>query len=180
MGVLSLEVKWLGHEADHSPPSNAEVINVWSYTSTPSMSSWCGALLSTKTTLPYLQEQHPLMHCPSDHLIAQFKGPVQYRLGGMLSVVTDFLLQRYQSAILHLLGLSEKSNPKEVEDKVRAKAKAYGRQAAEMMLHPEQVFRGFLVSTLVCQDCLHTSQRVESFLDLSLPVMADKVKCSPV
>jgi ubiquitin carboxyl-terminal hydrolase 16/45 len=63
-----------------------------------------------------------------------------------------------------------------VEDKVRAKAKAYGRQAAELMLHPEQVFRGFLVSTLECQDCLHTSQRVESFLDLSLPVMADKVK----
>jgi ubiquitin carboxyl-terminal hydrolase 16/45 len=63
-----------------------------------------------------------------------------------------------------------------VEDQVRAKAKAYGRQAAEMMLHPEQVFRGFLVSTLECQDCLHTSQCVESFLDLSLPVMADKVK----
>jgi hypothetical protein len=62
-----------------------------------------------------------------------------------------------------------------VEDNVRAKAKAYGRQAAELMLHPEQVFRGSLVSTLECQDCLHTSQRVESFLDLSLPVMADKV-----
>lgn len=63
-----------------------------------------------------------------------------------------------------------------MDDKVRSKAKAYGRQAAEMMLHPEQVFRGFLVSTLECQDCLHISQRVESFLDLSLPVMADKVK----
>jgi ubiquitin carboxyl-terminal hydrolase 16/45 len=63
-----------------------------------------------------------------------------------------------------------------VEEEVREKAKAYGRQAAEMMLHPEQVFRGFLVSTLECQDCLNSSQRVESFLDLSLPVMADKVK----
>jgi ubiquitin carboxyl-terminal hydrolase 16/45 len=88
----------------------------------------------------------------------------------------DDLLQRYQSAILHLLGLSEKSNPTEVEEDVRAQAKAYGCQAAEMMLHPEQVFRGFLVSTLQCQNCLHTSQCVESFLDLSLPVMADKVK----
>lgn len=94
----------------------------------------------------------------------------------MLSVMTDDLLQRYQSAILRLFGLSEKSNPTDVEEEVRAKAKAYGRQAAEMMLHPEQVFRGFLVSTLECQDCFHTSQRVESFLDLSLPVMADKVK----
>jgi hypothetical protein len=34
-GVLSLGVKRSGHEADHSPPSNAEVKNAWSYTSTP-------------------------------------------------------------------------------------------------------------------------------------------------
>ena len=90
--------------------------------------------------------------------------------------MTVYVLQRYQIAILHLFGLSTKSNPSDVEDNVRAKAKAYGCQAAQMMLHPEQVFRGFLVSTLECQDCLHTSQCVESFLDLSLPVMADKVK----
>jgi hypothetical protein len=32
---LSLGVKRLGREADHSPPSSAEVKNVWSYTSTP-------------------------------------------------------------------------------------------------------------------------------------------------
>jgi hypothetical protein len=34
-GTLSLGVKWLGHEADHSPPSSAKVKNAWSYTSTP-------------------------------------------------------------------------------------------------------------------------------------------------
>jgi hypothetical protein len=34
-GALSLRVKWPGREADHSPPSNAEVKNAWSYTSTP-------------------------------------------------------------------------------------------------------------------------------------------------
>jgi hypothetical protein len=34
-GALSLEVKQLGHEADHSSPSSAEVTNVWSYTSIP-------------------------------------------------------------------------------------------------------------------------------------------------
>jgi len=28
-------VKWLGHEADHSPPSSTKVKNVWSYTYTP-------------------------------------------------------------------------------------------------------------------------------------------------
>jgi hypothetical protein len=34
-GALSLEVKRPGHEADHSPPSSAEVKNAWSYISTP-------------------------------------------------------------------------------------------------------------------------------------------------
>jgi hypothetical protein len=34
MEALSLEVKWLGHEDDHSPPSSVEVKNVRSYTST--------------------------------------------------------------------------------------------------------------------------------------------------
>jgi hypothetical protein len=34
-GILSLGVKRPGREADHSPPSSAEVKNAWSYTSAP-------------------------------------------------------------------------------------------------------------------------------------------------
>jgi hypothetical protein len=34
-GALSLGVKRPGREADHSPPSSAEVKNAWNYTSTP-------------------------------------------------------------------------------------------------------------------------------------------------
>jgi hypothetical protein len=34
-GALSLGVKWPEPEADHLPPSNAEVKNAWSYNSTP-------------------------------------------------------------------------------------------------------------------------------------------------
>jgi hypothetical protein len=34
-GPLMLEVKHLGHEADHSPPSSAEIKKAWSYISTP-------------------------------------------------------------------------------------------------------------------------------------------------
>jgi hypothetical protein len=33
--TLPLGVKRLGREADHSPPTSAEVKNAWSYTSTP-------------------------------------------------------------------------------------------------------------------------------------------------
>jgi hypothetical protein len=42
-GALSLGVKQLEYEADHSPPSSAEVKNEWSYTSTPQyvFTAWC-------------------------------------------------------------------------------------------------------------------------------------------
>jgi hypothetical protein len=37
LGALSLGVRRLGREADHSPPPSAEVKNAWNYTSTPSI-----------------------------------------------------------------------------------------------------------------------------------------------
>jgi hypothetical protein len=42
-GALSLGEKRPGREADHSPPSSAEVNNAWSYTSTPQyiFMAWC-------------------------------------------------------------------------------------------------------------------------------------------
>jgi hypothetical protein len=42
-GAVSPFVKQPGREADHSPPSSAEVKNVWSYTSTPQhvFMAWC-------------------------------------------------------------------------------------------------------------------------------------------
>jgi hypothetical protein len=42
-GALSLGVKWPGHEADHSPPTSAEVKNALSSTSTPQYAFmvWC-------------------------------------------------------------------------------------------------------------------------------------------
>jgi hypothetical protein len=43
-GDLTSGIKPPGREVDHSFPSNAEVKNIWSYTSTPP--SWCGAYFS--------------------------------------------------------------------------------------------------------------------------------------
>jgi len=42
-GALSLGIKRSGREADHSPPSTAEVENTWSYTSIPQyvFIAWC-------------------------------------------------------------------------------------------------------------------------------------------
>lgn len=86
-------------------------------------------------------------------------------------------LQRYHRVILKSLnyyrdfkGLDVKKAPEDM----RLKCRFYGQQALDRILCPEQVFRGFLVSTLTCQDCEHTSSRHENFLDLSLPVCTDK------
>jgi hypothetical protein len=53
--ALSLVAQRPVREADNLPPSNAEVKNVWSYTSTHPyvFTAWC--LLSTGATLLYLQ-----------------------------------------------------------------------------------------------------------------------------
>ncbi|KAJ8894017.1 hypothetical protein PR048_006627 [Dryococelus australis] len=108
----------------------------------------------------------------------QFAGGDQHDshelLRHMLEGVRSEDLKRYQLVILQQFGLSGKCDPTQVEDELRAKAKAYGAQVSELLLHPEHVFRGYLVSIVQCQDCHHSSHRVESFLDLSLPVIADK------
>jgi hypothetical protein len=53
-GALSLAVKRPGREADHSPPSSAEVKNAWSYTSTPpNMSSGRGAWLKHRDNFTF-------------------------------------------------------------------------------------------------------------------------------
>lgn len=92
----------------------------------------------------------------------------------LLEMVRTEDLQRYQAAILEALNLDKKSERENITEEMKRKVKAYGRQANDLLLRPEQVFRGFLVSTLECQECHHTSDSLESFLDLSLPVMADK------
>ncbi|CAG0925812.1 unnamed protein product, partial [Notodromas monacha] len=37
------------------------------------------------------------------------------------------------------------------------------------------VFGGQFVNTIVCEDCNHTSQKIEPFLDISLPIYDEKV-----
>lgn len=85
-------------------------------------------------------------------------------------------MKRYQRVILAFLNWDEyrKKDLQEVPDDIKQKCKFYGQQATERILCPEQVFRGFLVSTLTCQDCHNTSSRHENFLDLSLPICIEK------
>jgi hypothetical protein len=52
--ALSLGVKWPGREADHSPPSSAEVKGwVELYLHSPNMLSWCGAQLKHRDNFTF-------------------------------------------------------------------------------------------------------------------------------
>jgi hypothetical protein len=61
-GALFLEVKRPRREADHSPPSSAEVKNAWSYTSTPQyvFMAWCLAKHRDNFTFNFMliHQQH--------------------------------------------------------------------------------------------------------------------------
>lgn len=91
----------------------------------------------------------------------------------LLESVRSEDLKRYQKVILQNIGYYDQDT-NNVTEEFKKKCKIYGQQAGDRILRPEQVFRGFLVSTLRCQDCFHTSSRHENFLDLSLPVSVEK------
>lgn len=108
----------------------------------------------------------------------QFAGADQHDshelLRHLLESVRSEDLRRYQLVILLSLGYSKNVDPSTVEDVMKEKIKLYGSQAQDRIFRPEPVFRGFLVSTLTCQDCHHVSSRHEYFLDLSLQVSVEK------
>ncbi|XP_037938167.1 ubiquitin carboxyl-terminal hydrolase 45 isoform X2 [Teleopsis dalmanni] len=107
----------------------------------------------------------------------QFRGGDQHDshelLRQLLESVRSEDLKRYQRVILQNLGYKDK-DINSVSEEMRQKCKIYGNQAADRILRPDQVFRGFLVSTLTCQDCYNVSSRHEYFLDVSLPVSVEK------
>jgi ubiquitin carboxyl-terminal hydrolase 16/45 len=108
----------------------------------------------------------------------QFGGGDQHdsheALRHLLESVRNEDLRRFQSVILHNLGYNSRVDPKNVNEEDKQKIKFFGKKAEDRILHPEPVFRGYMVSTLTCQECNHISPRQEYFLDISLPVTADK------
>lgn len=136
-------------------------------------------------TLQELQNGRPevidpyMLFSKLTHRMPQFAGGHQHDshelLRHLLEAVREEDLRRYQAVILEKMDLSRKTNPTSVEGEKKKIIKFYGQQASEFLLPTEQVFRGVLGSTLQCQECNHTSQRDEFFLDLSLPISETQV-----
>ncbi|XP_045500336.1 ubiquitin carboxyl-terminal hydrolase 16 isoform X1 [Colias croceus] len=151
---------------------------------TGQLGEWGPLTRTLAETLAELQTGEGGVYTPRKLLSAlvnklpQFGGGDQHDshelLRHLLEAVRSEDLRRYQSVILSSLGMNSKVDPAKVDGEVRQKVKFYGQQASDTMLRPEQVFRGFLVSTLECQECYQQSDRAEYFLDLSLPVAASR------
>lgn len=67
-------------------------------------------------------------------------------------------------------------DPNDVDEKKAAKIKEISKKLQDLLLRPDHVFKGQLLSVVQCQTCGHKSEVTESFLDLSLPITADKVR----
>ncbi|XP_022126856.2 ubiquitin carboxyl-terminal hydrolase 16 [Pieris rapae] len=151
---------------------------------TGQLAEWGPLTRTLAETLAELQTGEGGVYTPRKLLSAlvnklpQFGGGDQHDshelLRHLLEAVRSEDLRRYQSVILSSLGMNSKVDPSKVDGDVKQKVKFYGQQASDTMLRPEQVFRGFLVSTLECQECYQQSDRAEYFLDLSLPVAASR------
>jgi len=106
----------------------------------------------------------------------KFRGMQQQDSHELLRYLMDGLRneesKRQKSAILKNFDLTEKTDPKNVPSHLRRKLQAYGRQGNHTLL--DRIFSGQMVSTIVCEECHHSSQMYEQFLDLSLPVVEDK------
>ncbi|KAK7869441.1 hypothetical protein R5R35_008168 [Gryllus longicercus] len=162
-----------GEEEDDELPPLEGTLTKWG-TLTESLASTLEELRQDETTTvnPLRLFNKLITKCP------QFKGGDQHDAHELLRHLLDEVrtedLKRYWVAILDQYGLSRHDTNETVESSVRAQVRAYGRQAGELWLLPDPVFRGILVSTVECQDCLHSYQRTEPFYELSLPVTTNK------
>uniref|UniRef100_A0ACB8GDS4 Ubiquitin carboxyl-terminal hydrolase 45 n=1 Tax=Sphaerodactylus townsendi TaxID=933632 RepID=A0ACB8GDS4_9SAUR len=92
-------------------------------------------------------------------------------------VVTDTLslhiCQRIQTAILKAFN-----NPttKTADEETKGKIKAYGREGVKMNFI-DRIFVGELTSTIMCEECENISTVKEPFIDLSLPIIEERVCC---
>ena len=81
-------------------------------------------------------------------------------------------LRRHQHQIMLGLGLPTKTDPMQVPDDLKSRAKTLGRQVSHTTI--DSIFSGQLVSLVVCLACVTRTHRIVLFLDLSLPVAEDK------
>ncbi|NXN10656.1 UBP45 hydrolase, partial [Indicator maculatus] len=105
----------------------------------------------------------------------RFKGFQQQDSQELLHYLLDAMrieeTKRIQTGILKAFN-----NPttKTADEETRRKVKAYGREGVKMNFI-DRIFVGELTSTVMCEECEHISTVKEPFIDLSLPIIEERV-----
>ncbi|NXR10752.1 UBP45 hydrolase, partial [Semnornis frantzii] len=105
----------------------------------------------------------------------RFKGFQQQDSQELLHYLLDAMrieeTKRIQTGILKAFN-----NPttKTADEETRRRVKAYGREGVKMNFI-DRIFVGELTSTVMCEECEHISTVKEPFIDLSLPIIEERV-----
>uniref|UniRef100_A0A803SYF3 Ubiquitin carboxyl-terminal hydrolase n=1 Tax=Anolis carolinensis TaxID=28377 RepID=A0A803SYF3_ANOCA len=105
----------------------------------------------------------------------RFKGYQQQDSQEVLHYLLDAMrieeTKRVQAAILKAFN-----NPttKTADEETKRKVKAYGREGVKMNFI-DRIFVGELTSTIMCEECENISTVKEPFIDLSLPIIEERV-----
>jgi len=119
--------------------------------------------------------------------VPQFKGYQQQDshelLRNLLECVRADEQKRLQAAILEVFNIPRALNQtnrtanktnyhSSIDDLTKKRLKRYNRLTSYTLV--DQIFGGHLLSSIVCSDCSYVMQRVEPFLDLSLPIISSR------
>ena len=88
---------------------------------------------------------------------------------------TEEILRRRQAILQHFHIPAKTGSSKdqlEVDPVLRRKLKIYGKESSHTFV--DQLFGGYLLSTVICESCHQPYQILEPFMDLSLPVSEEK------
>nr|XP_034965225.1 ubiquitin carboxyl-terminal hydrolase 45 isoform X2 [Zootoca vivipara] len=105
----------------------------------------------------------------------RFKGFQQQDSQEVLHYLLDAMrieeTKRIQAAILKAFN-----NPttKTADEETKRKVKAYGREGVKMNFI-DRIFVGELTSTIMCEECENISTVKEPFIDLSLPIIEERI-----
>ncbi|XP_027550371.1 ubiquitin carboxyl-terminal hydrolase 45 isoform X1 [Neopelma chrysocephalum] len=140
---------------------------------------WIFTWQSKKYFLHVLKLRDSLLHSrvvPALHVMApRFKGFQQQDSQELLHYLLDAIrieeTKRIQTGILKAFN-----NPttKTADEETRRKVKAYGREGVKMNFI-DRIFVGELTSTVMCEECENISTVKEPFIDLSLPIIEERV-----
>ncbi|KAK9505841.1 hypothetical protein O3M35_009814 [Rhynocoris fuscipes] len=109
----------------------------------------------------------------------QFQGYRQHDAHELFTYLIDSVRmadhKRYRKLILSEFGLYGKNDYQDVPEDTTKKLKTLDHEVADTITFaPEKVFQGRLVNRIQCQECRSMKTFEETFMDLSLPIVADK------